>query len=318
MRVATIDVGTNSVLLLVAQQGPQSLVALHEASTITRLGQGVDRERRLHPDAVQRTLRCLERYAAVVRQFDVQRVEVVSTSATRDAEGTDQFLEAAETILRTRPRVISGQEEARLTFLGALTGLPVHGNVAVYDIGGGSTEIVFGRRESGEMLPVVERAASLDMGCVRLTERHLAHDPPTARELDAVRSSIEAKLAELALPSKPFTELFTWVGIGGTITTLAAVKMGLETYDGERVHGSRMTREGVRGLVEQLGSMTLAQRQTVSGLEPKRADVIVAGACLVDRLLSWAKQDQTYVSDRGVRWGLALELCGPRDSVEVR
>lgn len=314
MRVATIDVGTNSVLVLIAGQSGRGLVPLHEASTITRLGQGVDRQRRLHPDAVQRTLACLEQYAVLIQRFDVQRVAVVSTSATRDAEGTDQFLEAATAIVGTRPRVISGQEEARLTFLGALTGLPVHGNVAVYDIGGGSTEIVFGHREDGERLPVVERAASLDMGCVRLTERHVSNDPPTPGELDAIRASIEVRLADLVLPAEPFR----WVGIGGTITTLAAVEMGLATYDGERVHGSSMTREAVRGLVERLGSMTLAQRQAVAGLEPKRADVIVTGACLVDRLLSWAGQERTYVSDRGVRWGLALELCGTRESGEVR
>jgi exopolyphosphatase/guanosine-5'-triphosphate,3'-diphosphate pyrophosphatase len=308
-------VGTNSVLLLIAQGSagqPQSLAPLHEASTITRLGQGVDQQRRLHPDAVQRTLLCMKQYAELIRRFDVQRVDVVSTSATRDAQGTQEFLDGAEGILGTRPRVISGEEEARLTFLGALTGLPVQGNVAVYDIGGGSTEIVLGHRD-GDMLPVVEQATSLDMGCVRLTERHISQDPPVASEIDAVRASIDAKLAELPVPS----ESFAWVGIGGTITTLVAVELGLERYDGARVHGSRLTRATVEGLVDRLGAMPLGQRRMVAGLEPKRADVIVAGACLVGRLLSWAKRGETHVSDRGVRWGLAFELCGPRDQGEV-
>lgn len=312
MRVATIDVGTNSVLLLIAEGSagqPRSFVALHEASTITRLGQSVDQHRRLHPDAVQRTLLCLKQYGDLIRHFDVQRVDVVSTSATRDAQGTEQFLDRAEVLLGTRPRVISGEEEARLTFLGALTGLSVRGNVAVYDVGGGSTEIVLGHRE-GDEVPVVGRATSLDLGCVRLTERHISQDPPTTSEIDAVRGSIDATLAELTVPSEPFS----WVGIGGTITTLVAVELGLERYDGALVHGCRLTRVAVAGLVDRLGALPLEQRRRVVGLEPKRADVIVAGACLVDRMLSWAKQEQTWVSDRGVRWGLALELGSLRDS----
>ncbi len=307
MKVAAIDIGTNSVLLLVAQPTfDHELAPIHDVSTITRLGQGVDQNRRLHPDAVRRTLLCLEDYARRLQEHRVERLDVVTTSAARDAEGVDGFLDAAERILGARPRVISGEAEARLTFLGALSGLPVAGPVAVYDIGGGSTEIVFGHVEPGRS-PTVGVASSLNVGCVRLTERHVTRDPPSDLDLEATRGAVDQLLAGMAAPEGSLT----WVGIGGTITTLAAVELALVPYDPSRVHGSILTANQVTSLVKRLGTLPVSERKRVPGLDPKRADVIVAGGCIVERLLAWSGVQQTHVSDRGVRWGLAIELCSP-------
>ena len=307
MKVATIDIGTNSVLLLVAETlGDHRLTPVLEVSTITRLGQGVDKSRCLHPDAVRRTLLCLEDYARRMREHLVERLDVVTTSAARDAVGVDAFLDAAERILGARPRVISGEAEARLTFLGALSGLSVAGPVAVYDIGGGSTEIVFGHVEPGRS-PTISFATSLDVGCVRLTERHVRRDPPSRSELDAVRGSVGEVLSGLVRSAGPLT----WVGIGGTITTLVAVELGLEPYDPSKVHGSVLTVDQVAGLVQRLGALPVSERRVVPGLDPKRADVIVTGGCIVQQLLAWSGTQQTRVSDRGVRWGLAIELGSP-------
>lgn len=306
MKVATIDIGTNSVLLLIAETQGNHLAPVHEVSTITRLGQRVDKDRRLHADAVRRTLRCLEDYASRMREHHVERLDVVTTSAARDAAGVDAFLDAAERVLGARPRVISGEAEARLTFVGALSGLSVAGPVAVYDIGGGSTEIVFGRVEPGR-LPTVDFATSLDVGCVRLTERLVRGDPPSRSELDAVRGAVDELLGPLMRRQGPLT----WVGIGGTITTLVAVEQGLVPYDPSKVHGSRLTADQVAGLVQRLGALPVSERSLVPGLDPKRADVIVAGGCIVQRLLAWSGGELTRVSDRGVRWGLAIELSGP-------
>jgi exopolyphosphatase/guanosine-5'-triphosphate,3'-diphosphate pyrophosphatase len=307
LKVATIDIGTNSVLLLIAETlGDHGPSPVHEVSTITRLGQGVDKDRCLHPDAIHRTLLCLEDYARRMQEHHVERLDVVTTSAARDAVGVDAFLDAAERILGARPRVISGEAEARLTFLGALSGLSVAGPVAVYDIGGGSTEIVFGRVEPGRP-PTVHFATSLDVGCVRLTERHVRQDPPSRSELDAVRGSVDALLGGLVRSEGPLT----WVGIGGTITALVAVELGLAPYDPSKVHGSNLTVDQVAGLVQRLGDLPVSERRFVPGLDPKRADVIVTGGCIVQRLLAWSGAYQTCVSDRGVRWGLAIELGSP-------
>jgi len=303
VKIATIDIGTNSVLLLIAEAVGNKLVPVFEGSTITRLGQGVDETRRLNPDAVARTLRCLEDYAQRVKEHDVQALDVVTTSAARDALESGEFLDSSERVLGCRPRVIVGEEEARLTFNGALSDLDVEGPVAVYDSGGGSTEIVFGHIKQGTP-PVLQQMSSIDIGCVRMTERHVHTDPPTQAELDAVRDAVDASLAHFPPPQRDVS----WIGIGGTITTLAAVKMGLLTYDASKVHGFELSVRDVTDLLRTLGEMPLSRRQLVPGLDPKRADVIVSGGCVVQRLLHWTGQTKTFVSSRGVQWGLASEI----------
>jgi exopolyphosphatase/guanosine-5'-triphosphate,3'-diphosphate pyrophosphatase len=300
--VATIDIGTNSVLLLIAERRDGVLVPLLERATITRLGQNVDATRRLLPEAIERTLSCLASYAEELRSFHVERLEAVGTSAMRDAAGGSEFIERAARLLGERPRVISGDEEAKLTFHGALSGLHVEGPVSVFDVGGGSTEIITGNAGTK---PSFSRAKSLDVGSVRLFERHVRNDPPRADELGRARDDIQAALATVEPPGAGIT----LVGVAGTVTTLAAIELGLAAYDPARVHGSRLSRASAAALADQLAKQTLAERQARAGLEPKRADVIVVGAAIVREVLDWSGCSELIVSDRGVRWGLAERLA---------
>jgi exopolyphosphatase / guanosine-5'-triphosphate,3'-diphosphate pyrophosphatase len=304
-RAAAIDIGTNSVLLLIAETRGERVEALVERATITRLGQDVDRTRRLSPEACTRTLGCLEQYAHILERMHVERVAVVGTSAMRDAEGGEDFVSDAERVLGTRPRVIDGTEEAHLSYAGALSGLAVSGDVVVCDIGGGSTEIITGSVSGAQRS--VNSAVSLDIGSVRLFERHVKSDPPTADQLAAARADIQNALSGVPRPSPGAT----LVGVAGTITTLAAVEQGLIQYDPALVHGSRLERTTVQRLLLRLRVLSVAERKSLPGLEPARADVIVTGAAIAAELLTWSGADALVVSDRGVRWGLVLALLAP-------
>jgi exopolyphosphatase/guanosine-5'-triphosphate,3'-diphosphate pyrophosphatase len=314
MRVATIDIGTNTVLLLVAERGDGgALRAIAERATITRLGEGVDRTRRLSPAAVTRTCDCLAEYGAVIGQLRAERVSIVGTSAMRDAAGGDALRAKVRALLGADVRVLSGEEEARLAFRGAIGGLTFEGggDVAVFDIGGGSTEVVTGR--IGPSGPIVDFAASYDVGSVRLTERYVLHDPPTADERAAMTSAARdafAPVPQLGPSTVP-------VGIAGTMTTLAAVSLELDPYDGARVHGHRMTRGDLRRAVERITAVSLETRQRLPGMEPNRADVIVGGAMVALALLDHWGSSAVRISDRGVRWGLAEELA-PVDEAGTR
>ena len=303
-RVAAIDIGTNSVLLLIAEPRGGVLEAVIERATITRLGEDVDARRALAPEAARRTLACLESYARELRAFGVEHVAAVGTSALRDAAGGAEFLDQAEALLGVRPRVISGREEAELTFHGSLSGLAMPaGDVCVFDVGGGSTEIIRGRSALGSK-STVEHAVSLDIGSVRLFERHVRHDPPLLEEMARIDADIESALAA-AGAADPGAVL---VGVAGTVTTLVALELGLPSYDSSRVHGFTLTRAAADALATRLAALTLAERLELAGLEPKRADVIVVGAAIVRSILAWSGRAGLAVSDRGVRWGLAERL----------
>jgi len=290
------------VLLTVAEARGPALAPLLERATITRLGAGVDRTRRLADDACARTLACLRDYAAELRRAEVTELDVVGTSALRDALGGEALCAAAAEVLGVRPRVISGEEEARLTFAGSLLGLDVAGEVLVVDVGGGSTELITGTRHRDQAM--VEVALSLDVGSVRLFERHLRSDPPLPAELAQARDAVRSALAEVAPPStrRPL------IGVAGTVTTLAAVAQRLDPYDGARVHGSSLDRAEVTRLLGELGAMPLDRRARVPGLEPARADVILTGGVVVEAVMEWAGAERLVVSDRGVRWGLLAAL----------
>ncbi len=304
MRVAAVDIGTNSVLLLIAERDARGeLVALAERATITRLGAGVDRARRLAPEAIERTLSCLVDYAEEIRRLGVERLDVVGTSAMRDSASGDELVLKATEILGIAPRVISGEEEARLTFEGALGGLGLSGAVTVFDVGGGSTELVRGRSDG--LGVAIAEARSFQIGSVRLLERFVHHDPPSSEELTKVRSLVRDELSSFAPPSR--TEAL--VGIAGTVTTLAAVARGVEPYDANRVHGMRLPADEVQRVAQKLWSLPLAERRALPGLEPRRADVIVTGAAIVAEVLAWSSADELIVSDRGVRWGLVEALA---------
>ncbi len=308
MRVATIDIGTNSVLLLVAERDGDVIVPVLEIATITRLGQGVDATRALAPEATRRTLDCLARYAEEIRASGATRVAVVGTSAMRDAAGGESFRAEATSLLGVEPRVASGREEAELTFEGAMTGLGLTGRVTVVDVGGGSTEVVTGDVASGP-----EHAVSLDVGSVRLTERHVRTDPPSLNEIVSIRKDVRTALDGCGIvPTR------TIVGVAGTVTTLAAFALKVAPYDSERVHGARLSGDAIDAAVRALAGMPLAERQKQGSVQPQRADVIVAGGLIVAEVLAWTRDslvargaapDVEFVaSDRGVRWGLAKRL----------
>jgi exopolyphosphatase/guanosine-5'-triphosphate,3'-diphosphate pyrophosphatase len=332
-RMATVDIGTNTVLLLVAERGSDGqLRAVAEHAAITRLGEGVDRTRRLSPAAVARTKQSLEDYSRIAHGLGAERFAVVGTSAMRDAAGGDELRDRVRTLFGVEARVLTGDEEARLTFRGALSGLVegtsessmkrgrrhVPGSAgawsapggspgagarrAVFDIGGGSTEVVVGQLELGQ--PEIAFAASFDVGSVRLTERLVAHDPPTTDELRAVAEASSAAL--VGVPQSDFEG--APIGVAGTMATLAAVSLGLVWYDSSRVHGHEMALAELKNVVERLGSMRLEERCRVPGMEPKRADVIVAGGIIALSVLDHWGATRVRISDRGVRWGLAEEL----------
>lgn len=315
-RAAVIDVGTNSVLLTIATRadGPEAtpprLRAELERATITRLGQGVDQTRQLAPAAVERTLACLGAYGEEVRRAQVDRVALVGTSALRDVAGAEAFRDEASRLVGAPLEVISGPREAELTFRGSLSGLGVEGPVLVFDIGGGSTEIIAGEIAPGGRTQLL-RAHSYDVGSVRLTERHVRTDPPSPAELDAVRADIQSIWHAPGAPSWSESvqhELPTTVGVAGTVTTLAALAQGLTSYDPERVHGASLQAADIEALGRKLAELPLAERQKLPGLEPPRADVIVAGAVLCAEVLRLLGASTLRVSDRGVRWGLVEEL----------
>lgn len=313
MRVAAIDIGTNSVLLLVAERRGDLIVPVVERATITRLGQGVDATRALAPEAARRTLDCLASYAEDIRAAGAERVVVAGTSAMRDAAGGESFRTEAKALLGVEPRVISGREEAELTFEGAMAGLGIAGPVTVVDVGGGSTEVV-----TGDVVTGLDRAVSLDVGSVRLTERHIRHDPPSAEEIVAVRKDVRKALDASGMIPTPMI-----VGVAGTVTTLVAYALDVVPYDPERVHGARLAGVHVDAAVASLAAISVAERKRIRSIQHDRADVIVAGGLIVAEVLAWARDalasrsgptDVEFVaSDRGVRWGLAKRLFDAED-----
>jgi len=311
MRVATIDIGTNTTLLLIAERDASGAIrAVREEATITRLGEGVDKTRKLAPQAIERTTACLAQYATIVRDLGVSRVAVVGTSAMRDAGGGEEIRARVRELFDVEARTISGEEEARVTFAGALSGMQhPSGAAVVFDIGGGSTEIVIGDVDDRGRAIEVRAEHSFDVGSVRLTERHVRSDPPTSAEIAAMRSAaLDAFASQPALLTEARAVSSPPVGIAGTVTTIAAVSLGLSPYDGTRVHGHTMPRTEVEAVVARLASLPLADRQAVPGLEPKRADVIIAGGLVVLAVLDALGASEVRVSDRGVRWGLAEQL----------
>jgi exopolyphosphatase/guanosine-5'-triphosphate,3'-diphosphate pyrophosphatase len=309
MRAATVDIGTNSVLLLIAERSTAGgdPHVLFEDAIITRLGQGVDRQRRLQPDAIARTLEALRSYAARMEEKRVELRAAVGTSALRDAANGADFLQHAEAALGCPVDVIAGQREADLTLRGvASTFAPMPRDTVVCDIGGGSTELI----ALGEADGVPLRRVSIDIGTVRLTERHIRHDPPSSAELAAVTNSIRESLADLGalLP----TRAAQLIGVAGTVTTLLTIERAMETYDSAQVNGARLSRTQIRGLAERLAHLPLDERRRLPGLPPKRADVIVAGALLVAEVMDRLEVGTIFVCDRGVRWGLLYELFGER------
>lgn len=303
MKVAAIDCGTNSVRLLVAEGGADgSLVDLDRRLILTRLGQGVDATGRFHPEALERTLAAFAEYAGVIADLGVDRVRLVATSAARDASNRDEFFAGARERLGVDAEIISGDEEAGLSFRGALTALPdVATPALVMDIGGGSTELVLGR---GGVTPHIEHGLSLNIGSVRIRERFLAGDPPTADQIAEASGYIDSLLDGSGVP---FANVVTWIGVGGTATSLSAVNQRLSEYDRTKVHASTITRDDLSTLTRRLLDSSVAQVRELPSMHPKRADVICAGALIADRVGRRVSVDLT-VSESDILDGIALGL----------
>ena len=298
---AAIDCGTNSTRLLVGG-GPRPLERL---MTITRLGQGVDAERRLAPEAMDRTLAVLRDYRVVMDRHGVERVRMAATSAVRDAANRDEFLDAAEAVIGVPPELLPGDEEGRLSFAGATAGLdPDGGPYLVVDIGGGSTEFVVGTHE-----PV--GVVSVDVGCVRMTEKYLHSDPPSPLELSQAITVLHAYLRDVKRDLPEVLEARRLVGLAGTVTTMAAVELGLRQYDPERIHHFVLTRAAAEDVFRTLATERRADRVHNPGLEEERADVIVGGAAVLVTIMRHFDLDECLVSESDILDGLLQSVLDP-------
>ncbi|MEH0419284.1 Ppx/GppA phosphatase family protein [Streptomyces sp. B21-083] len=311
-RVAAIDCGTNSIRLLVADADPATgeLVDLDRRMTIVRLGQGVDRTGRLAPEALERTFAACREYAGVIKEHGAERLRFVATSASRDAENRDEFVRGVLDILGVEPEVISGEQEAEFSFTGATRELTGRDDLdkpyLVVDIGGGSTEFVVGDDQ-------VRGARSVDIGCVRMTERHLVRDgvvtdPPSEEQIAAVRADIEAAV-DLAERSVPLSEARTLVGLAGSVTTVSAIAQNLAAYDSEAIHHSRVSYDRVREITETLLRSTHAERAAIPSMHPGRVDVIGAGALVLLSIMERIGATEVVVSEHDILDGIAWSVA---------
>jgi exopolyphosphatase/guanosine-5'-triphosphate,3'-diphosphate pyrophosphatase len=297
--VAAIDCGTNSTRLLVADGEGTTLERLN---TITRLGQGVDATGRLAPEAIERTMQVLARYRKVMDELGVEGVRMTATSAARDAENRDELFGLAEQIVGTAPELLSGHEEGRLSFAGATADLdPSMGPFCIIDIGGGSTEFIVGTTEP-------EGVISVNVGCVRLTERFFEHDPPRAEELSSAISVAEAHLDDVLREVPAVASARTYVGLAGTITTVAAIELGLQEYDRDAIHHFELTHAAAEDVFRTLATEDRAHRITNPGLEEARADVIVGGCCVLVALMRGFGIDPLLVSEADILDGLVASI----------
>jgi exopolyphosphatase/guanosine-5'-triphosphate,3'-diphosphate pyrophosphatase len=288
MRVAVVDLGTNSTRLLVAEVDDGRVEEVARHTQITRLGEGVDERRKLLPLPIARVRNVLADYRRELEELGAERVLAIGTSAVRDAENGEAFLGEVEWSYGFATRLLSGGDEAQLTRRGVANGGELDEDTLVLDVGGGSTELITARERT-----------SLDVGSVRLTERHLHADPPTDEELEVAARAVRDRLPPLQPDSA--------IGVAGTITTLAALELG--GYDPERVHRYRLSREAVGAQLDRLASLPLSQRRELPGLEPERAPVIVAGAVIVREVLDRYGLAGLEVSERDILHGAALEAA---------
>jgi exopolyphosphatase / guanosine-5'-triphosphate,3'-diphosphate pyrophosphatase len=298
--VAAIDCGTNSTRVLISDGS----TVLERRMTITRLGQGVDKNRALAPEAMARTIAALEEYRALMDKHGVTKVRMAATSAARDAANRDEFFDAAARVVGVRPELLSGDEEARTSFAGATTGLdPRDGPFLVLDIGGGSTELIVGTTAP-------EGGRSLDIGSVRLTEQFLHGDPPLPEELSNAVGYVRDELEELRSQLPILDGGRTLLGVAGTITTVAAVEQGLKEYDRDRIHHFVLTKAAAEDVFRTLATENLADRKFNPGLDPGRADVIVGGCIILVCVMRVFGFSQCLVSESDILDGLVMGLQG--------
>lgn len=304
MRVAAIDCGTNSIRLLIAEpDGSGGLADLERRLEIVRLGQGVDATGEFHPDALRRTFAAVDGYAELIKKAEVPtgKVHFVATSAARDVKNREAFFAGVKERLGVLPDVISGETEARLSFLGALSRVKPEGEpVLVMDIGGGSTELITGGADGD-----LHSAVSLDVGSVRVTERFFKQNPVADDDLERAAGYVDDLLTASGVD---FDSIGAWIGVAGTVTTLAGVYLELERYDRERVHGARIPLAAIAEQLHRLAELTVDQIRALPSMHPGRADVITGGALVESRIAARVHLDHLIVSESDILDGIALQL----------
>jgi exopolyphosphatase/guanosine-5'-triphosphate,3'-diphosphate pyrophosphatase len=311
-RVAAVDIGTNSIRLLVAEVDGASprdtkVVPLDRRMRITRLGQGVDRTRALAAEAIERTTAVLREYRAALTEHGVTQVRATATSAARDATNREDFFTAARDALGVTPELLSGEEEAALSFLGATADLDAPAPYLVVDIGGGSTEFVLGTDAPVGLV-------SLDMGCVRVSEQFLHSDPPAPEELSNAIAVVRDLVAEVPRAIPGVLDAATLVGLAGTVTTVAAIEQGLPEYDPEKTHHFHLTRAAAEDVFRTLATESAAERAHNPGLEPGRVDIIVGGAAVLVGILRVLEFDEVLVSEADILDGLVRSQAADEGS----
>ena len=302
MRVAAIDCGTNSIRLLIADIDGNNFREIVRDMEIVRLGQGVDETGQFHPDAIARTLAAVDKFAAEIAKRGVEKIRFCATSATRDATNRHLFVDGVRERLSIELEVISGDEEAALSFAGAIKDLdPSNGPFLVVDIGGGSTEFVFGTS-------TVEAARSVNIGCVRMTERHFASDPATAQQIELARTDIQAAIAEAAAVV-PITKANTLVAVAGTATTVAAAALDLPEYDRYAIHLSRISAQQTHDAATMFAISTREQRLALGYMHPGRVDVIAAGSLVLSEIMKATGASEFVASESDILDGMAFSLA---------
>ena len=301
MRVAAIDCGTNSIRLLIADIEGDAFREVTRLMEVVRLGQGVDKTGQFHPDAIARTLAAVDIYAAEIAKRGVEKIRFCATSATRDATNRDLFIEGVFERLGIRPEVISGDEEARLSFMGATKDLPASdGPFLVIDIGGGSTEFVFGTES-------VEAAKSVNIGCVRMSERHFTGDQPDPGQVASATEDIDEAIAQAA-KLVPIRKAKTLIAVAGTATTVAAAVLDLPEYDRYAIHLSHISAEKVHQVSQSFIKMDRAQRESLGYMHPGRVDVISAGSLVLSRIMRATGAAEFVASESDILDGMAWSL----------
>lgn len=301
MRVAAIDCGTNSIRLLIADIEGTNFREVIRDMEIVRLGQGVDQTGQFHPDAIARTLTAVDKFAAEIAKRGVEKIRFCATSATRDATNRHLFVDGVRERLGIEVEVISGNEEAALSFAGAIQDLdPSEGPFLVVDIGGGSTEFVFGTSS-------VEAARSVNIGCVRMSERHFANDPATPEQVELARTDIQAAIAQAAA-EVPITQAKTLVAVAGTATTVAAAALDLPDYDRYAIHLARISTTQVHGASAMFLSKNREERLSLGYMHPGRVDVIAAGALVLSEIMKATGATEFVASESDILDGMARSL----------
>jgi exopolyphosphatase/guanosine-5'-triphosphate,3'-diphosphate pyrophosphatase len=302
MRVAAIDCGTNSIRLLIADIDGSNFREVVRDMEIVRLGQGVDESGQFHPDAIARTLAAVDKFAAEIAKRGVEKIRFCATSATRDATNRHLFVDGVRERLGIELEVISGDEEAALSFAGAIKDLdPSNGPFLVVDIGGGSTEFVFGTS-------TVEAARSVNIGCVRMTERHFATDPVTTQQIELARTDIQAAIAQAAA-IVPITQAKTLVAVAGTATTVAAAALNLPEYDRYAIHLSRISAQQTHDAATMFATSAREQRLALGYMHPGRVDVIAAGSLVLSEIMKSTGASEFVASESDILDGMAFSLA---------